>query len=487
MPSVSMLLTGATGYIGGLLLSRLEAGGHRLRCLARRPERLHSRVRPGTEIVAGDCLDDDSLDTAMAGIDVAFYLVHSMAGSASFEEVDREAARRFGAAATRAGVRRIIYLGGLGDGRDELSPHLRSRRETGDALRASGVPVVELRCSIVIGAGSLSFEMVRALVERLPVMICPKWVSVKAQPIAVEDVLSYLVAAAEDEGDVSLVCEIGGPDVVSYGDIMREYACQRGLRRWLIPVPLLTPRLSSLWLRLVTPLYAHVGRWLIEGMRNRTVVVDPEPARRYGVATRGLRRAVADAIRQRGERVEALLLDAAGADADEALVALRASGCLVDSRELAASVSPARAFVPIRMIGGKNGWYYGSVLWRLRGWLDRAMGGIGFRPGRRDPDTCIVGDEVDFWRVVAFEADRRLTLCAEMTLPGRAWLQFDVAAGPGDTARVRQTAVFDPRGVLGLLYWMSLLPAHAFIFRGMLRRVVARSTRVGHQMPGTSR
>jgi uncharacterized protein YbjT (DUF2867 family) len=474
MAALSVLLTGATGYIGGLLLPRLQARAHRVRCLARRPERLQGRVPPGTEIVAGDCLDERSLRAAMSGIEVAFYFVHSMAGAAAFEDLDREAASRFGAAAARAGVRRIVYLGGLGDERDDLSPHLRSRRETGDALRASGVPVTELRCSIVIGAGSLSFEMVRALVERLPVMICPKWVSVKAQPIAVEDVISYLVAAAEDTDPEGRVCEIGGPDVVSYGDIMREFARQRGLRRWLVPVPVLTPRLSSLWLRLVTPLYAHVGRWLIDGMRNRTVVVDPEPARRYGVAPRGLTQAVAEAVRQRRERTEALLAEVAGPDSQAALTALRSSGCLLDSRERADAAPAARAFVAIRTIGGDNGWYFGNLLWRLRGWIDTAVGGVGLRRGRRDPDACRVGDVVDFWRVVAFEADRRLTLCAEMKMPGRAWLQFDVVPGEGGTARIRQTALFDPRGVLGLLYWTCLLPAHAFIFGGLLRELAAR-------------
>jgi len=469
-----ILLTGATGYIGGLLLGRLEARGHGVRCLARRPERLTSRTGPATEVVAGDCLDEESLDRAMSGVELAYYLVHSMGGPGSFEDTDREAARRFGAAAARAGVRRIVYLGGLGEGGDSLSPHLRSRRDTGKALRAGGVPVVELRCSVVIGAGSLSFEMVRALVERLPVMITPRWVAVKAQPIAVEDVLAYLVAAGEDEGEAPPVCEIGGPDVVSYGDIMREYARQRGLARRMIPVPLLTPTLSSLWLQLVTPLYANVGRQLIEGMRNRTVVVDPTPARRYAITPRGLRQAVSEAIRQRVERVEALLSEVTGTDAGAPLATLAAAGCMFDSRETTSPADCARAFVPVRTIGGENGWYYANSLWRIRGWMDRAAGGIGLRRGRRDPDTCAIGDAVDFWRVVTFEPDRRLTLAAEMKLPGRAWLQFDVFSATDGTTRVRQTALFDPKGVLGLLYWISVLPAHAVVFRGLLRAIVAR-------------
>jgi uncharacterized protein YbjT (DUF2867 family) len=454
-----------------------------VRCLVRRPDRLRRPVGSSTEVVKGDSLDSTSLAVAMAGVEVAFYLIHSMGGRGSFEETDREAARRFGAAARAAGVRRIVFLGGLGDARDAPSPHLRSRRETGDALRASGVPVTEFRASIVIGAGSLSFEMVRALVERLPVMICPKWVAVKAQPVAIGDVLAYLVAAAEDADTAGdLVCEVGGPDVVSYGDIMREYARQRGLRRWLVPVPLLTPRLSSLWLRLVTPLLADVGRWLIDGMRNQTVVIDAGPARRYPIEPRGLTQAMAEAIEQRSERLEALLAAVAGPDAHAALDTLRSSGCLLDHRETEVHASPARAFAPVRSIGGANGYYFAGTLWRLRAWCDRVIGGIGMRPGRRDPDTCVVGDAVDFWRVVAFDADRRLTLRAEMAMPGRAWLQFAVLPpGGSEPARLRQTALFDPRGLLGVLYWVLLLPAHAMIFCGMVRAIAARGAR---QAPG---
>jgi uncharacterized protein YbjT (DUF2867 family) len=291
-----ILLTGATGYVGRLLLPRLEQSGRPVRCLARRPETIAREAAPATEIVRGDVMDPEALAAALEGVDAAYYLVHSMAESGDFESLDREAATRFGEAARRAGVRRIIYLGGLGDERDALSSHLRSRHETGACLRASGVPVVELRASIVIGQGSLSFEMVRALVERLPLMICPRWVAVKTQPIAAHDLADYLIAALDLPGGAEGIFEIGGPEVVSYGDIMREYARQRGLRRLLIPVPLLTPRLSSLWLALVTPLHARVGRKLIDGVRNSTVVRSDRAARTFSFRPRGLREAIAGAL-----------------------------------------------------------------------------------------------------------------------------------------------------------------------------------------------
>ncbi len=268
----SILLTGATGYIGGRLLRRFEEGGRAVRCLVREPARLNTTA-PTTEIVPGNCLDEASLDRALEGVQSAYYLVHSMGSGPGFADVDRRAAENFGRAAARAGLRRIIYLGALTGHADSLSPHLKSRAETGDILRASGVPVIEFQASIVIGAGSLSFEMIQALVERLPLMVCPRWVATLTQPIAIDDVLAYLAAALDlSDAAGSRTFEIGGPEVVSYGDVMREYARLRGLRRWLLPVPLLTPRLSGLWLALVTPAQARIGRALVEGLRNSTIV-----------------------------------------------------------------------------------------------------------------------------------------------------------------------------------------------------------------------
>ena len=469
-------MTGATGYIGGRLVSVLESAGVRLRCLARHPPALASRVSPGTEIIAGDLLDPTSLDRALAGIDVAYYLVHSMGRHGDYRETDRIAARNFGNAARRAGVRRVVYLGGLATGDEALSRHLESRIETGQVLRDSGVPVVEFRASVVIGSGSLSFELIRALVDRLPVMICPRWVSTLAQPIGIDDVLAYLAAALQLPDRESRTFEIGGADQASYGDVMREYARQRGLKRVMIAVPLLTPRLSSLWLGLVTPVYARVGRELISGLKNRSVVTDPTALAVFPIAPIGLREAIGRAIRYE-DRAFALTRwsdarSSGGAAASPADT--RFGGKLIDRRRIHVAVDADRAFVPIRRIGGERGWYCGTWLWRIRGAVDLLMGGVGMRRGRRDPEQPAVGDTLDFWRVEAYEPGRRLRLAAEMQLPGRAWLEFDVEPAAGG-AIVHQTAVFEPVGLSGLIYWYGLLPVHAVIFGGMLRAIARRA------------
>jgi uncharacterized protein YbjT (DUF2867 family) len=469
-----VLLTGATGYVGGRLLPVLEQTGVRVRCLARRPEYLAGRIRPDTEIVRGDCLDPASLPPALAHVHTAYYLVHSLGARGSFEEQDRRAARHFAAAAAAAGVRRIVYLGGLGDPGDGLSAHLRSRHETGDALRAAGVPVVEFRASIILGSGSLSYEMIRALVERLPVMLCPEWVRTPTQPIAIEDVVAYLRAALDLSSDRSHTFEIGGAERTSYAGIMQEYARQRGLRRLLIPVPVLTPSLSSLWLGLTTPIYARVGRKLVESLRNATVVRDDAALRVFPIRPMGLRRALARArIREDRALAATRWNDALSATCGPpSYGGVRFGSRLVDSRAVTVAVPPAVAFAPIRRIGGRTGWYAGHLLWRLRGFVDILVGGVGLRRGRRDPEHLAVGDALDCWRVVDYEPDSRLRLLAEMRLPGRAWLQFEVAPAPGGST-IRQTALFEPAGLSGLLYWYGIYPLHARVFRGMLRGIAA--------------
>ena len=468
-----ILLTGATGYVGGRLLSELERRGVALRCFLRRPESLRGRAAPSTELAAGDALDAPAVARALEGVDAAYYLIHSMGGE-DFAARDREAARIFGTAAREAGVKRIVYLGGLGENVGGLSEHLRSRQETGEILRESGVPVVEFRASIVLGSGSLSFEMIRALVERLPVMICPRWVAVEAQPIAVEDVIAYLAAALDLPAGTERVYEIGGPDRVTYGDLMREYARQRGLKRLLIPVPLLTPRLSSLWLGLVTPLYARVGRKLVDSMRNPTVVRDPAALLVFPVKPRGVREAIARALVNEDDAfARTRWSDAVSSSGlTERYGGDRIGTRFVESRRAVVPVPPSAAFAPIRRIGGDAGWYYGNFLWRLRGFLDLLAGGVGLRRGRRHPDELREGDALDFWRVEAVEPNRLLRLRAEMRVPGRAWLQFEITPAAGG-AEIRQTAVFDSSGLFGLAYWYALYPFHRFVFGGMLRGIAA--------------
>ena len=471
-----VLIAGASGYVGGRLRAALENRGHSVRCMARRPEHLNSRVAPETEIVRGDCLDPQSLNPALEGVDTAYYLVHSMGSDSDFEVEDRIAAENFGRAAHAAGVRRIVYLGGLGSVEEDLSAHLRSRQETGEVLKASGVETIEFRASIIIGSGSLSFEMIRALVERLPVMICPQWVATPAQPIAIEDVIDYLVSALELPHAGSRVFEIGGPDRVSYGDIMNEYAGQRHLKRVLRPVPVLTPRLSSLWLGLVTPVYSRVGRKLIDSLRYPTVVNDTSATEMFSIRPRGLREAIRRALENEDrELAETRWSDALSASTQpRSWAGVQFGTRLVDSRVAHVDCSTAAAFTPIRRIGGSNGWYYANWLWTVRGLIDLAFRGVGMRRGRRDPDELAAGDVVDWWRVEKCEPDRRLSLSAEMKLPGRAWLEFEVEEDEGG-ALIRQTAVFDPVGLAGRAYWYAVFPLHAVVFRGMLAGIAAEA------------
>ncbi len=445
-----ILIAGATGYVGGELLNALTGAGYPVRCMARSPQALKNQALRGVEVVSGDALDAASIGRAMAGVHTAYYLIHSMGSAQSFERQDRVAAQNFADAAREAGVRRIVFLGGLGHSGDDLSAHLRSRHEVGDILRSAGVPVVEFRASVVIGSGSLSFEMIRALVERLPVMIAPRWVSVAAQPIAIADLLAYLLAALELPIDGNQIFEIGGADQVSYGGLMAEYARQRGLKRWVISVPLLTPRLSSLWLGLVTPVYVRVGRKLIDSICHATIVEDQSALTRFPVRPCGFREAIAAALKDKGRSL------------------------MVDCRSIHVAAAPKEAFAPIRRIGGARGWYYANWLWRLRGLLDIICGGVGLRRGRRDAESLSANDTVDFWRVEAIEPDRRLRLAAEMKLPGWAWLEFEVT-GDATGSVIRQTATFDPKGLLGRAYWYAVLPFHYFVFGGMLRGIAARS------------
>jgi uncharacterized protein YbjT (DUF2867 family) len=484
----TVLVTGATGYVGGRLLHRLEASRQRqVRCLTRHPAALAGRTARRTEVVSGDVLDASSLRRAMEGVDVAYYLIHSMGASSEFEALDRTAASNFADAARAVGLRRIIYLGGLGDG-DGLSAHLASRQEVGAILRSSNVPTIEFRASIVIGSGSASYELVRALVESLPIMITPRWVETGAQPIAIEDVLEYLMAALTWDRPDSAVFEIGGADAVTYAEIIREYARQRGLRRRLLHSPLVTPRVSRLFLGLITPVYGQVAGALIEGLRNETVVHSRAALEAFPIRPRSLENAIERAlVNEDSEFAETRWSDALPSGSSHRVAPTSFGRRLVSSRVLRVDGSARDAFDRIQRIGGTTGWYASDWFWRARGLLDTLRGGVGLRRGRRDPVDLRVGDTVDFWRVESLETDRRLRLAAEMKIPGRLWLQFEIDPDQTDGAvQIRQTTVFDPAGYVGLTYWYLLSPIHQLVFGNMLRgigRAIAQRRAPANRVP----
>ncbi|MGD8856645.1 MAG: SDR family oxidoreductase [Chloroflexota bacterium] len=486
-----ILVTGVTGYVGGRLVPRLLAEGYRVRVLVRgRPERLRGRSwREQVEIVVGDVLQPDDLAAAMDGVSVAYYLIHSMRGNEEFSERDVLAAQNFAGAAAAAGIGRIIYLGGLGDPKANLSEHLRSRQETGTALRQAGVPVTEFRAGMIVGSGSLSFEMIRDLTERLPIMVCPRWVYSCTQPVAIGDVLTYLVMALQTEASIDQIIEIGGPDVLTYADMMRIYARVRDLRRLIIPVPVLTPRLSSFWVHWMTPVSASIARPLIEGLRNELVVRDDLARQVFPeIEPISYEAAVKLALERMEEgRIETIWSDAlASSRGDQGPVLLaHEQGMLIERRRRLVAASPENVFQVFSGIGGERGWPAYTTLWRLRGALDRLIGGVGMRRGRRHPDHIRQGDALDFWRVEAVEPGRLMRLRAEMKLPGEAWLQFearpvedgqstvasDEIAGGKIATELIQTAYFASRGLLGQLYWYSLYPVHGLIFGEMVKRI----------------
>jgi uncharacterized protein YbjT (DUF2867 family) len=474
-----VLVTGVTGYVGGRLVPRLLEAGYRVRCLVRDLARLQGRRWLGeAEVVQGDVLKPETLAAAMQGVEAAYYMIHSMSGNTDFHRRDLVAAQNFGEAARAAGVQRIIYLGGLGDPEADLSQHLRSRQQTGQALRESGVPVTEFRAAIVVGSGSVSFEMIRYLTERIPVMICPRWVFTRVQPVGIQDVLEYLVAALETPQSAGRVIEIGGADVLSYGDMMLGYAQVRGLRRILLPVPVLTPRLSAYWVHWMTPISAEIARPLIEGLRNEVLVRD-DTAQRLFPQVRPMEYQAA--VQQALVSLEASQVETAWSDAlstsqgDIApLVLTVQDGMIIERRRRMIRASAAAVYRAFSGLGGERGWLYANWAWRLRGMLDRLVGGAGFRRGRRHPDEVRSGDALDFWRVEAVERGCLLRLRAEMKVPGAAWLQFEARPQSEAETLLVQTAFFAPKGLWGLLYWYGLYPLHSLIFSGMIRRL-ARS------------
>lgn len=480
----TVLVTGATGYIGGRLVPRLLEAGFGVRCLARSARKLAGRPwtsDPRVAIVEGDVADETAVAGACAGCRAAYYLVHSMmAAGAEYAKHDRELAERFGRAAGTAGVDRIVYLGGLGETGADLSEHLASRREVEAALRLGGVPVTVLRAAMIIGAGSASFEILRYLVERLPVMVTPRWVSTPCQPIAVGNVLHYLVACLDEDATAGRDLDIGGADVKTYREVMQIMAAALGLRRRLIvPVPVLTPRLSSLWIHLVTPLSKEIARPLAEGLRNPVVCRDDEAQRLMPQRLLTIAEAIEAAVgsHARGE-VETSWSDAGPIPGDPDW----AGGTVFeDSRAVTVRAPVTSVWATLCRIGGGHGWFSAGVLWWVRGAIDRLLGGPGLRRGRRDPERVGYGDAIDFWRVVGIDRHRELRLRAEMRLPGEAELDFHLEPVDDASTRVTQVARFKPRGLAGLAYWAAVLPFHAVVFRGMLRGLQREAEAAAHQ------
>ncbi|WFB10628.1 SDR family oxidoreductase [Streptomyces sp. LX-29] len=484
------LVTGATGYIGGRLVPELLAAGYRVRCLARSPERLRDHPWAGdVEVVRGDVTDPESVGRALHGIDVAYYLVHALRSGRDFEETDRRAARIFTEQARAAGVRRIVYLGGLTPvdvPERELSPHLRSRAEVGEIFLSAGVPATVLRAAVIIGSGSASFEMLRYLTERLPVMVTPSWVRTRIQPIAVRDVLRYLVGSARMPDDVNRAFDIGGPDVMTYEQMMRRYAAVARLaHRFILRVPMLTPRLSSLWIGLVTPVPPALARPLAESLRHEVVCREHDIAR-YVPGPPGTPIPFDDALRLALQRVRdaqvatrwsSASLPGAPSDPLPTDPDWAGGSLYTDRRTRAVDASPEALWRVIEGIGGDNGWYSFPLAWAVRGWLDRFVGGVGLRRGRRDAARLRVGDSLDFWRVEEIEPGRLLRLRAEMRLPGLAWLEMRADRDDAGRARYRQRALFHPHGLLGHLYWWSVSPFHAVVFGGMARNIAQAAAR----------
>lgn len=468
-----VLVTGATGYIGGRLVPRLLEAGYRVRCLTRDARKLRGRPwadHPYVEIVEGDLADVEGLADLMRGCGAAYYLVHSMiTAGRDYADIDRKLALGFARAAQQAKLQRIIYLGGLGETGEGLSRHLASRREVEHALASGDTPVTVLRAAMIIGSGSASFEILRYLVERLPIMITPRWVSTECQPIGVRNVLYYLVRILQAPETIGRTLDIGGPEVMTYRQIMQTMAQALGLRRrFIIPVPVLTPRLSSLWIHLVTPLSHRIARPLAEGLRNRVVCRNDDAAQLMPQNLLTIR-----------EQIDAALGNLAAGEVETAWSNAGvmpgdpdwAGGTVfTDHRSRDIDAAPDAIYRAVCRVGGGHGYYAADFLWRLRGAMDRLVGGPGLRRGRRDPENVVYGDALDFWRVTAVEPDRRLELRAEMKLPGEALLTFEIEprTGDEDSCRLHQTARFKPRGLWGLLYWYLVLPLHGIVFEGML-------------------
>ena len=482
--SAHILLTGATGYVGGRLVPRLLDAGHRVRLLVRDPVRVRGKAwAERVEILQGDLTLPETIPAAMQAIDAAYYLVHSLTKRGlDFVRADAAAAHNFAAAAQGAGVGRIIYLGQLGQPREgeAVSPHLEARMRAGEALRGPGVPVTEFRAGVIVGSGSITFEMIRYLTERWPFLVCPLWAYTLGQPIGIRDVLSYLMAALETPESAGRIIEIGGPDTLTYAEMLLGYSVERGLARWMIPLPLMTPRLSATWTRMITPISQEVARPLIEMMRANAQVTEDSAERLFpSIRPMPYHRAVRLAIERTDTRqVETAWSDALVTSMGEngtPLVLGDTQGFYIERRERVIDASPAACYRAFTSLGGDTGWLYGDWTWRVRGWMDEVIGGVGLRRGRRHPTELAIGDAVDFWRVEALEPDRLLRLRAEMRVPGGAWLECRVKPTAGGKSLLNISALFEPKGVGGFLYWWLFYIPHMFIFTGMVNKIGERA------------
>jgi uncharacterized protein YbjT (DUF2867 family) len=483
-----ILVTGVTGYVGGRLVPRLLEAGYPVRCFVRDPDRLLGYPWLNqVEVVQGDALERESLMRAMEGLSAAYYLIHGMKGNKAHAERDLRAARNFATAAAETGLERIIYLGELVDPASDLSPYLRARHETGHILRQSGIPVTEFRAGMIVGSGSALFEMIRYLVERQPLLICPRWFYTQAQPVAIRDVLAYLVSALRIPESAGKLVEIGGETCLSYADMLTGYASERGLNRALIPVPVYAPRLSAYWVHMITPIHWSIILPLIEGLHAESLVQDDLARRLFpDIEPFDFRTAVHYAL----DRIQS---DAVETSWSDALVMVQGDikpvklttveGMMFERRSLRLSLPPGAAFRSYTGLGGDRGWLYLNWTWQVRGWVDKLVGGVGLRRGRRHPDDLRVGESLDFWRVEEIKPERLLRLRAEMKVPGKAWLEFQSIPQEDGGTLLTQTAFFAPRGLAGFLYWYVLYPIHGFIFSGMIRKIAERARDLYRKAP----